>query len=320
MFGYSMKSMNSPDEPTFWMHHCNIDRLYHTWCDCQGYDLIDKDDLTDNQYTPANPLSVQKDAKPKYDPMTTTEDNPTGDPYTVRIVDKICYYWSSKTNSKVFPSNSWPTFRDLWGLGKSETDKGHDGIYYRYGPDNSIVATDPMKKNSPDKTWRWVDQPIPALKRSVAGGAKKLPPHRVVQRINERFHEKVYRGLTNREALRELAMEECLAIPKQQVTKDLLQFIEMNGGDLAEYDRICDKADNAITDKKEDKPALEAAQSTVEIDNGQMMTPVWVIVVASVGSVIGVIVIVIIIIYILKKRREASCRKWSIAAKVVGVC
>jgi len=301
LFGYSMKSMYSPDEPTFFLHHCNIDRIYHLWADCQGYDLLDKDQITNIQYNASNPLSVQKDAKPKYNPLTTTSVNPTGDPYSVELNDKIFYYWQSKTESKVFPQTEWPTYKDMWGMGNSDSDRSF-GMWYRYGTDTSICATTAMQKNCPDKVWRWVNQPDLTKKRSV----EQQEVHPVVHRINEQYKQKVYRGLTAREALRELAMEECEQIPKQQVTKDLLMFIEMNGGNLAEYDRICDKVDNAITEKKDDKPAEQATTDTTEIQTAQMNTPVWVIVVASVGSIIGFIIIVVIVVYIVKKRREAA--------------
>jgi len=113
--------------------------------------------------------------------------------------------------------------------------------------------------------------------------------------------------LSSKEALRELAMEECNSIEKLKVTDDLLKWIQMNGGNLAEFDRICDKVDNAITDKKEDKPNEATTSNTAaEVENGQMLTPVWVIAVAAVASVIGVIIIVVIVIIIVRKRNAAQ--------------
>jgi len=247
LFGYSMKSMNSPDEPTFWLHHCNIDRVFHIWADCQGYDLTDPAALTDKQYQPANPLSVQKGAPAKLDSTVSPAKN-----CSVGLDDKIYYYWyPAKTISKVFPDTKWPTYRQMWSMGNSDTDTGFDGIYYRYGPD-TIVATDCLTKNCPDKVWRWVNQPDDnddddSQKRSVE---QKKKDHPIVQRLNEQFNSKVHTGLSSKEALRELAMEECNSIEKLKVTDDLLKWIQMNGGNLAEFDRICDKVDNAITEKK----------------------------------------------------------------------
>jgi len=201
----------------------------------------------------------------------------------------------------VFP-DIWPTYRQLWSLGNSAQDKGFDGLWYRYGPDN-LVATDCLSQNCPDKVWRWVNQQPTSQKRNLDD---EIKDHPLVRRNNDQFKKKVRDGLTKREALTEIAMEECNSIEKQKVSDELLQWIEMNSGDLAEYDRICDTAD-AITEKKEDKPSEAITTNTAaEVSNGQSLTPVWVIVVASVASVIGVIIIVVVVIVIVKKRNAAA--------------
>lgn len=301
LFGFVMKTMSSPDEPTFWLHHCNIDRVYHMWADCQGYELCDPSALTSNQYQAANPLSVQKNAPAKLDSTVSPAKN-----CSVNLDDKIYYYWyPAKTISKVFPDNNWPTYRQMWSMGDEVTGGGFDGLCLRYGEDE-ICGADGFAKNCPDTVWRWVNQPDPYQKRSVAQRPGKKIVHPLIQSMNDKFHTFKLAGRTNREALRELAMEECNSIPKLQITDDVRMWIEMNGGDVAEYDRICDNADNAITEKKEDKTTEAATSNTAEIENGQMLTPVWVIVVASVASVIGVIIIVVVVVIIVKKRNAAA--------------
>jgi len=174
---------------------------------------------------------------------------------------------------------------------------GHDGIWYRYAEDD--IVTSGVLNSCNDTVWRWVNQPS-SKKRSEG------VEHHAVKMVRESFHAKVRAGKTEREAVYELAMEECDSIEKLKITDEVLAFVKMNGGDIAEFERICDKAD-AITEKKTDKPdATATSTATADISNSQSMTPVWVIAVACVGSVIGVIIIVIIIIIIVKRRNKSQ--------------
>eukprot|EP01063_Lacrimia_lanifica_P021874 TRINITY_DN294_c1_g2_i1.p2 TRINITY_DN294_c1_g2~~TRINITY_DN294_c1_g2_i1.p2 ORF type:complete len:700 (+),score=306.90 TRINITY_DN294_c1_g2_i1:57-2156(+) len=36
-----MSSAYSPDDPLFWVHHCNVDRIFAVWQDYHGHDLVD---------------------------------------------------------------------------------------------------------------------------------------------------------------------------------------------------------------------------------------------------------------------------------------
>jgi len=63
---FSMSIMFSPDDPCFWLHHTNIDRLYHWWADCWDYENV----ITPgpNQYTAANPINSNSNTA--YNPYT----------------------------------------------------------------------------------------------------------------------------------------------------------------------------------------------------------------------------------------------------------
>jgi hypothetical protein len=293
LFGYLMITMSSPNEPTFFLHHCNMDRLYHLWADCQGYDYSNSNSLTYAQYEPANPGIILNGIPPttKYDPVT-------GQPCAVTLQDKVCYYWDyssapgmmSTTISKVFPDTNWPTIRQLWSMGGKPSDPGFDGINYRYGPD-AMVAVDALKNNCPDKTWTYVNQPVPSYKRSESE-VMKNKEHPIVQRLNEEYHSKVDSGMSSMEALKALAMEECNAIPKQTNDDDLHSWFKMSGGGL--QDRICDKP-NSETNGESTR-----ADTEVVISNGQVL-PVWAIVVATVSALCVIIIVVVVVIF-LKKR------------------
>jgi len=303
LFSYPMITMASPNEPTFFLHHCNMDRIYHLWADCQGYDLCNSKVLTHAQYEPANPGIVLNGIPPitKYDPVT-------GQQCSVTLQDKVCYYWDytsgpgqmSTTISKVFPDSNWPTIRQLWSMGGKADDPGFDGINYRYGPD-AMVQVEALKTNCPDKTWRYVNQPAPSPSPSQKRSESEEMRHKheemplIVQRLNEEFQSKLDSGKTSMEAMTELAMEECNAIPKQthEDDGDLHSWFKMSGGGL--QDRICDKPKLETNDGETTKSDTEAV-----ISNGQLL-PVWAIVVATVSALCVIIVVVVVVIF-LKKR------------------
>jgi len=87
--GFSMTVMISPDDPLFFLHHCNIDRLFHLWIDCHGYDNITSANLTSTQYAGS----------------PTTRDNPQpGLPdYTFTLSSQMPYYWGGTGSSTAFP-------------------------------------------------------------------------------------------------------------------------------------------------------------------------------------------------------------------------
>lgn len=51
--GEHMATHYSLDDPLFFMHHANVDRLWAVWQDYNDHDLIDKTDITSTQYSSA---------------------------------------------------------------------------------------------------------------------------------------------------------------------------------------------------------------------------------------------------------------------------
>ena len=48
--GGHMTTYSSPEDPLFWIHHCNVDRIWALWQDYYGYDEIAKASYTNTQY------------------------------------------------------------------------------------------------------------------------------------------------------------------------------------------------------------------------------------------------------------------------------
>ncbi|KAJ9468938.1 Tyrosinase [Diplonema papillatum] len=51
--GGHMARSSSPEDPLFWIHHCNLDRLWALWQDYHGYDEVATAAYTDTEYSKA---------------------------------------------------------------------------------------------------------------------------------------------------------------------------------------------------------------------------------------------------------------------------
>jgi len=144
-FAMSITSTSAMD-PLFYMHHTNIDRLWHIWVDCHGYETVDPATLTDSsciQYQPVNPIGNTASAvKDLY-----------GNVYPVTLDSVLNYFSSYGLNTTVIPPNQWPTIRQMWSMGDAG-NPGWCGLYYRYGNDCLV----PLLKNCTDQNWTWVNQ------------------------------------------------------------------------------------------------------------------------------------------------------------------
>jgi len=139
---------SSAMDPLFYMHHTNIDRLFHIWADCHGYDAVPASALTDNclQYAAVNPIGNTNPVK---------KDPIYGCPYSVSIDSILTYFSTYGQNTTIIPPNQWPTIRQMWSLGDGN-GSGWCGLYYRYGPESLL----PSLINCTDQNWTWVNQPL----------------------------------------------------------------------------------------------------------------------------------------------------------------
>lgn len=58
IIGSSMGTMASPNDPLFFMHHTNIDRLWAVWQDCWNYDEVPNSAITPNIYQAVSPCKT----------------------------------------------------------------------------------------------------------------------------------------------------------------------------------------------------------------------------------------------------------------------
>jgi hypothetical protein len=131
-------------DPLFFMHHCNVDRIWHAWVDCRGWEFLQESELTTKQYMAINPLK-RKDPSPVKDIY--------GYPVKVSLDDTVNFYVDSST-ATFLPQNSWPLIKQLWSTG-TPTKRGWNGIYYRYGADDFISKL----TRCPDQNWNLLLKP-----------------------------------------------------------------------------------------------------------------------------------------------------------------
>jgi len=271
--GFSLGSMISPDDPLFWLHHCNIDRLYHAWVDCHGYENVPKTQLQPKHYF--NTRSTYRDAS--YYSQSS----------------QIPYYWDRAVTTVFKKINGvWPSPKDMWNSGLPG-NPGYDGLNVRYGADQMIRG---YGYTCPDKTWSIVDVGYVIPKKRDDSFT-----HPVLGESVRSFEAKVSAGLTHYEALREVAMAECLMGPKKQFGPQTLAWIKMMDLKVEQFDTICDKPSERIgIGRAEDNQAVN------DLSSGIRMVPLWLIIVASVGSALLFIVIISIVIIVVRRRTSKA--------------
>jgi len=229
LLSYCMQTQGSPDEPMFFMHHGNIDRIFHLWANCQGYNTIDPNTLTTTQYTSINPTD------PTASPPHTAKDA-NGNPYDTSL-DSIVPMFVNGENTFVFaPSTSFPTVRAMWSMGTS-TQPGFNGLYYRYSTDAMVQSS--LSKACPCQNWDWVNYNPGGKKRSEEMGTPE--EIELYQYLSRQYDDKVKEGKTPQEALYDLAMESCKSNPQQPLPEKELQYLKMMGVDFSATKRICDE-------------------------------------------------------------------------------
>jgi hypothetical protein len=288
----SMAIMFSPDDPLFWMNHCNIDRFYLFWMDCNEFESVKNQSITSTHYYAANPINPR--GYVAYNPYY-----PFLLPYKVTADSQIPFYYRSNGDSKVFTSKRWPTPRQVWGA--TPGAKGYDGMWYGYGPDSLVAELGPAcPKNV---KWSLVHQNLP--KKRSEDEDDTIPPtsrsHALLKEYGKTFRTEIAKGRSHEDVIRSMAMAECLKAPRLQVTQKLLNWISMNNLHISSFDTICDKPSELsieTSDGSAKTQALTAEGSYV---------PIWVIVSASIGSALLMIAIVtLIIIYFRKTQNPTS--------------
>jgi tyrosinase len=137
--GFQMGATSTAaEDPLFYMHHANVDRLWHLWMDCQGFDNVTPSTVTSAMYVAQNPIGT---GSPRRDPVGTN--------FKVGLDDQVWFYYDSST--LVFlPRSQWPTIRQLFPMGPN----GWLGMNYRYGPDKLVGQLTAC----PNKVWTLVNQ------------------------------------------------------------------------------------------------------------------------------------------------------------------
>jgi len=282
--GYSMATMNSPDDPIFWLHHCNIDRLWHLWMDCNGYDKVTPDLLTNDQYEAANPVSAAYPSKNPY----------TGAVYCVGIDDQIPYAWDKPgSDSLIFPLAKWPSPRNLWSCG-TDGKPGHDGIFYRYGTDQLVRAFSQSCVDA--KSWTLVDVGYVFTRvKKTQKRDEKLHP--LMRDLVDTYEAKLDEGKSHKEVILEMAMSECERAPKNDIDEQLMMWIKMANHVPEDYDSLCDKPSRRLQNQVSTNDAIPSLQSGTTV-------PLWVILVASISS--GLVVVAIITVIMIFVRRKSD--------------
>jgi len=289
--GLSMACMSSPDDPLFFLHHSNLDRLYHLWADCHEYENIPSASLTPNQYSAQNPSAPGG---------AVARDPYAGTVYNVGMDSPVPFYLGYPSVSLVIPVSKFPTPRELWGLGTAG-QPGYDGICYRYGPDELVASFGSSCTNNIQ--WTWVNQG--SKKRDVEGDdtmdhmeEDNHPNAKLYSKLGETFRTEVAKGRDHKEVLHEMAMEECLKAPKLQLTEQFQAWATMNNLPLSAFDSICDKPSERL-DSQQTQQLQQA--------NNSLSVPLWVSVSAIVGiGLLFLAVVVLVIIYVRKRNSVAS--------------
>lgn len=272
--GYTMGQMFSPDDPLFFLHHCNIDRLYHCWIDCHGYENLVS--LKAGQYS--NFLS----------PDTT-----------YALSSEITYNWDGLvTEAMPKIGGKWPSPNQLFNTGLKTP--GYDGINYRYGADNLVRS---YGTACPDQTWSIVDPGYkPSKKRD-----ESLHPR--LHEMVDSFEGKLNEGKSHVVALHEMAMEECQSAPKNEITRQFKAWMDMMNVKPEQFDSICDKPSERQAWKNqvnEEEENVDGNRPETKESLYVNAVPLWGIIVASVGSAFLLIVVVSVVIVITMRRKSKA--------------
>jgi len=237
--GMSMAAvMQSPDDPFFFLHHCNVDRFLHLWLNCQGYDQTPKESITPTQFCNINPTTGSAARDGSGNVMVFSLDSP------------ITYYMSPSRPPKYLPVASFPTVRQLWTLG---TDNSSDwnGLRYRYYLDD-LALNCISSVCVPNNTWSYFNY-VPSSKKRSEEQTIEEPneTEKLYQNITDTFtYLTEEKGMTPQAALDKMAWDNCMASPNI-VTEESKKFLKGMGLTPMDTKRICDDPANLRLSEEE---------------------------------------------------------------------
>jgi hypothetical protein len=300
--------MYSPDDPIFFLHHCNIDRLYHLWMDCHDYENISPQDITTTHYEALNP-SGSGPGQQNVPVIPPTVNSITNEVYEVTVDTEIPFAYNYPSDNVVFPK-PWPTPRDMWN-----SVNGYNGYNVRYGPDYLVTSFGESCTNN--QQWTFVNYET-SQQRSIS----KSHPHKdKIKKQADKFKKEISSGKSKREAIRELAIEECTDAPKLQITPKLLEWIEMNHLSITAFDTLCDQVSKKLPDKVSknqehtnnetnnlnEEITDKKSSSSITVESEEMtntiVIPLWVIITLCTGIFVCLVAVIVLVVLYVRKNK-----------------
>jgi len=235
--GQSMGNVaRAPDDPLFWLHHCNVDRFFHIWLNCNGYDKVEP--TLSKHYCSVNPTTTNI----AQDQVTTTVNGVT-QPVVYTLDSPATFYADNGKIPTFLPTPTTyadqATPRNLWFLGNA-TNPGWKGLHYRYGSDalaSSVIAGAGVCV--PGNTWTYVN--YGATQKREVEDREPTYADQLYHNITQTFLELTEQGgMSPLEALEKMAMQACKAFPLVLSDSDK-EILKSNGWSPSSFKRICDK-------------------------------------------------------------------------------
>jgi len=305
---FQMISMSSPDDPLFFSHHANVDRLYAIWQDCNDFELID----------PENYTSIH------YSNITNYASN--GVPYWNYGIDSpMPFFWlPGNQDSFAIRNSPFPTPRNVCSMG-TENGPNYDGMYFRYINDALVGSLGADSNGSPTCVnnkagWNLVYPPGAtgiSRKRNLeensttdsttnsttdsttnsTTNSTTINRDTALNGVGQGFQAAAAVGLAGPDALHFTALQECLNTPQIEIDASLEAWMQDQGTRPEQYDRVCDSSSQRYHCKPE-RISLGNCQSAWVEEQAASHT------IAVFFGMCGGILVVVVIVVIITKRKK----------------
>lgn len=152
--GGHMETFASPNDPIFFLHHSNVDRIWSLWQDCHDYDLVDYDNVRNQAYPWYEASGKPGVADGPLDTMPYMYDNGNREP---------------RFYTGLGPGQTVPQPRDFMKI----MDNKRSPLSYGYDPADTLKGIlDSVNSNC---KWNWFNWPN-ALTQSTQTPAQPTPP------------------------------------------------------------------------------------------------------------------------------------------------